>query len=512
MPALSRVSLFALALCLTVPRVCGQEQPPPATLADLQNRLAQIVQQPKYRAALWGVKIASLDTGKTLFENNAEKLFSPASNSKLYTVALAMERLGPDYRIRTSLYAQPHSIQDGVLRGDLIVFGRGDPTFNARRNGGDVLKALEPLASALTNAGIQRISGDLVGDSSYFRGPEYGSGWAWDDAENYYGAEISSLTINDNVLSISILPGDAVSKPGNLLLSPSNSLVLMSNRTVTVAKDSRRRIDLYRPLGENVIYVSGQIPLGDKGYEGDMPIHDPARLWIDLFEEVLAKDGVQVGGKLRTVDWMDRQAAPLDPGNLTELASAESPPLRELAKEILKPSQNLYTDLLLAHIGESSRTNGDPAETTSEELGVRELNRFLAEVGVKPGETFFEEGSGLSRDNLVTPNATVALLQYMSRRGCSKDYIEALPVAGVDGTLRNRMKGTSAAGNVRAKTGSLRWASSLSGYVTSAAGEHLVFSLMVNRYQAGRGGGSARADLDRIAELLAKFAGRSEPQ
>ena len=184
----------------------------------------------------------------------------------------------------------------------------------------------------------------------------------------------------------------------------------------------------------------------------------------------------------------------------------ESLPLRDIAREVQKPSQNLYTDLLLAHVGEKFRPADSPAGETSEDLGVRELNKFLAEAGIKRGEVLFEEGSGLSRNNLTTPNATVTLLQFMNRHKCAGAYLEALPIAGVDGTLRNRMKGTPAAGNVRAKTGTLRWANSLSGYVTTAAGEHLVFSLMVNRYYESR---PARGDLDTIAVLLAGFTGRT---
>ena len=184
----------------------------------------------------------------------------------------------------------------------------------------------------------------------------------------------------------------------------------------------------------------------------------------------------------------------------------ESLPMRDLAREVQKPSQNLYTDLLLAHVGEKFRAADARPGETSEDRGVRELNKFLGEAGIQKGETFFEEGSGLSRDNLASPNATVALLQFMKRHKCAEDYIAALPIAGVDGTLKSRMKGTPAAGNVRAKTGTLRWANSISGFVTTAAGEHLVFSLMLNRYYELR---PARGDLDTIVVLLASFTGRT---
>jgi D-alanyl-D-alanine carboxypeptidase/D-alanyl-D-alanine-endopeptidase (penicillin-binding protein 4) len=177
---------------------------------------------------------------------------------------------------------------------------------------------------------------------------------------------------------------------------------------------------------------------------------------------------------------------------------------------VLKPSQNLYTDLLLEHVGEQTRKAETPKRESSEDLGIAELNRFLSEAGIKKGEVLFEEGSGLSRNNLTTPNATIALLQFMSKHKAAAAYLEGLPIAGVDGTLRNRMKGTAAAGNVRAKTGTLRWANSLSGYVQSAAGERLAFSIMLNRYHNTDPSQTARGDLDEIAVMLAEFKGRSE--
>jgi len=221
--------------------------------------------------------------------------------------------------------------------------------------------------------------------------------------------------------------------------------------------------------------------------------------------------------------WLERKSEPIDCEKLVELGSVESLPMGEIAREVMKPSQNLYTDLLLAQVGEkeASGSNSQTSEKsqaprvrirreeTSEELGIRELNRFLGEAGVKRGDVLFEEGSGLSRNNLTTPNATVALLQFMNRHKASEAYLNALPIAGVDGTLRSRMKGTPAANNVRAKTGTLRWANSLSGHVTTAAGEHLIFSIMLNRFHSVDGRGSARADIDVIPVWLAGLAEKS---
>jgi D-alanyl-D-alanine carboxypeptidase/D-alanyl-D-alanine-endopeptidase (penicillin-binding protein 4) len=491
---------------LFVGSTLAQEQKPPATLAELRQRLADHIGQPKYAAALWGVKIVSLDSGKTVFEHNPQKLFSPASNSKLYTVALALDWLGADYRIKTSLYAQAKPNQAGTLNGDLIVYGRGDPAINARLHGNDICQALEPLVDALTNASVKRIAGDLVGDESYFHGPPFGSGWGWDDLEYYYGAEISALTINDNTLQATVKPGARVGAPCQLALLPATAWLTWSNRTETVEKGAPRAIHLYHPLCQNLIYVSGQMPIDDAGSTHEVTFHNPAGLFVSFFQQALARRGIKVTGRLRTLNWLDREAQPLDRARLVELGSVASLPLRDIARAVLKPSQNLYADLLLAHVGEQARTADTPADETSEDLGIRELNKFLAEAGIKRGETIFEEGSGLSRDNLTTPNATVTLLQFMHRRPCAQVYLEALPIAGVDGTLKNRMKGTPAAGNVRAKTGTLRWANTISGHVTTAADEHLVFSLMVNRYYESR---PARGDLDTILVLLAGFTGRT---
>jgi D-alanyl-D-alanine carboxypeptidase/D-alanyl-D-alanine-endopeptidase (penicillin-binding protein 4) len=487
----------------------AQEPKPPATLPELRQHLAEILSQPKYAAALWGVKIVSLDSGKTLFEHNPQNLFSPASNCKLYTVALALDRLGADYRIKTSLYAKAPPSKSGTLNGDLIVYGRGDPTINARLHGGDIYRSLEPLVSALTNAGVKRVTGDLIGDESYFRGPPFGSGWMWDDLEYYYGAEISALTINDNTLQARIAPGDRVGAPCKVVLFPATTWITLSNRTETVGKEARRRIRFYRPLDQNVTYVTGQMPVDDPGYSDDLTMHNPAGLFVTFLKQSLGRAGIKVDGKLRSLNWLDRQANPIDCSKLVELGSMKSLPMSDIAREVMKPSQNLYTDLLLAYIGEKSRSAGSRPDETSEDLGIRELNKFLADTGVKKGDVLLEEGSGLSRDNLTTPNATVALLQFMNHHKCASVYFDALPIAGADGTLRNRMKGTPAAGNVHAKTGTLRWAVSLSGYVTSAAGEHLAFSVMLNRFHSSDTRTSARTDVDAIAVMLAGFAGRS---
>ncbi len=522
------LSLLLGALVSLGAPATGPAQSPPgaATLRELREQLNGWLAEPRFSPAVFGVKIVSLDTGRTLFEHDAGKRLSPASNCKLFTMALALDRLGGEYRIRTSLYAASRPGRSGVLKGDLIVFGRGDPSFNARRHGGDLFAALDRLVVALTNAGVRQIRGNLIADESFFRGPPYGSGWSWDDMQYYYGAEISALTLNDNTLELSIKPGPRPGAPGQITLQPATDYLLISNRTITVTNGAKRVLQLYRPIEQNVLYLAGQIPLDDKGYAETVTVHQPAGFFATMLRQALERRGVRVGGRARAIGWLDRQTRPLDPSELVELAAVESPPLRDLVRDVQKPSQNLYTDLILAHIGELERaqrragTSGsnapaaaiEPDFRTSEELGIEALEAFLARVGIHRDEVRFEEGSGLSRNNLATPNAIIKLLEFMDRHPEARAWHDALPIAGVDGTLRNRMKDTAAAGNVRAKTGTLRWATALSGYVTSAAGERLAFALLLNRYVPPDPAQSARAEIDRIAVALASFRGRSDAE
>ena len=507
---LRRRALMFLLLCLPLRSLAAPSTNaamPPETLAGLQARVNEHLAQPRFAAALWGIKTVSLDSGKTLFELNAGKLCKPASNAKLFTGALALDRLGPDYRIKTSFYATAKPGPDGVLPGELIVYGRGDPSLAARFNNGDYGKSLEPAVAALVAAGVKRIEGDLIGDESYFRGPPLGSSWTWDDLQNYYGAEVSALTQEDNVVDLVFQAAAKTGESCLLVKKPETGFLTFINNAKTVDKRGKREIMLYRPTGENIVYVSGQLPLGTNTTDA-VSVHHPALWFVTRLREALATRGVTVKGGLRSVNWLDRDARPLDSARLVEIASVESRPLSEIVAKMMKPSQNLYAQLLLLQVGARSRKTDSKAKTT-EEAGIAELNRFAKEAGIRPGELLFDEGSGLSRSTLVTPNALVQLLTFMSRHRCADTYREALPIAGVDGSLRNRMKGTAAEKNVHAKTGAIGYVHTLSGYVTTAAGERLAFSLMLNNYDSDAKH-SVKDDIDAIAVMLAGFKGRSD--
>ena len=533
--------LFAVLVRASVAQTPGPASPPqrPAanaeTIDSLKARIAAHISQPRFAPAAWGVKIVSLDTGKTIFEHNAEKYFSPASNAKLYSTALALDRLGGDYRIKTTLYGTARPDSTGIVKGDLIVYGRGDPTMAARLNEGDYYRALEPLADKLLAAGVRIIEGDLIGGESFFQGPPLGSGWEWDDLQWYYGAEVSALSINDNSVDLFVRPAERAGIPCTVRTGPQTNHITIMNRTQTVAKGAEGRISVYRPLGENVVYISGRLPVGDRGYAGYVAVHNPAGLFVNLLREVLVRRGIEVKGRARTADWKYREVSPVDLAKLFEIASVESLPVKDIVRETLKPSQNLWAQLLLLQVGAiAGRSNAEAARAgegekgsstgprpasppnppsefaTTEEIGIEAMGVFLAQAGVKKGEVLLEEGSGLSRKDIITPGATVELLRFMSRHRWAQAYRDALPIAGVDGTLEKRMKATPAENNVRAKTGSLQYVNALSGYVTTAAGERLAFSIMINNASNRERTTSPRDDIDAIPIMLAGFTGRTE--
>lgn len=459
-----------------------------------------------------GVKVVSLDTGRVLFEEHAAKLLRPASNMKLYTVAAALDKLTPDYRFTTSVYSAARPDSSGVIRGDLTIFGRGDPTFAARFNNGDYFKAIDSLATSIANAGVKRVEGDLVGDETYFVGAKYGSGWEWEDLQWSYGAEVSPLTINDNALDLFIKPGAALGQPALITTGPPDPLLTIVNKVTTAEKGTRRQFNIFRGLGENTITIAGSIPLEDPGYTGAIGISHPGLLFVYLLRTALAQKGVVITGKSRTTGIVNQPqiSAATAPPAYVEITRLESPPFSLIAAQTLKPSQNLYTELILRTLGKLTPAPPTlpPLRQTSEELGLEAVKAFLRTAGIRPESLVLNDGSGLSRGDMITADSTVQLLTFMNKHRYADVFRAALPIAGVDGTLRNRMKGTPAANNVRAKTGSLSSAASLGGYVTTAAGEKLAFAIIVNNYGSDV---DARAlCIDPIAVLLASFSGKSE--
>lgn len=501
----TRFRLAIALVCLAGLGFAGEPAPALETLARLRERLVARLSEPRFARAYWGIQVVSLETGNTLFTANADKAFLPASTAKLFTAALALDRLGPNFRVRTSLYAAARPDTSGTLRGDLILYGRGDAGFSVSAAGGDWDRALAPLVDALKTAGVKQVTGDLVADESYFRGPPIGSGWEYGDLQWYYGAEVSALTLNNNAIDVNVRPAGKVGLPAEVFLFPSTRFLVLSNLTQTVATNGARRVDVSRPLDGNVVWVKGTLPLGARTATESISVHRPAAWFGEELKQALQRSGIGVQGQVRAVNAAGREKAALDLSRLMELGGTLSAPLREELARTLKPSQNLHAELLLFQAG---ATGGDAAvaNLTSEQAGLRALAVFLAKAGLAPDEVRLEEGSGLSRHDLVTPRALVGLLQFMARHPQAQVFRDALPIAGVDGTLRTRMRGTPAERNLRAKTGSLSLVNTLAGYVTTAAGEPLVFALMLNHYPTGTADRPGRAELDDIAVWLASLA------
>ena len=494
----------------------GQQQAPPATIAALRDAISALLDQPRFASARWGVLVVSSTSGEVVFARDEDKSFTPASNMKLYTTAAALDALGPDFKIETSVYATRPAGRDGILRGDLILYGRGDPNLSSRFEAGrDSLEfqsaqrvpAIEVLADDIKRKGIRRIVGDVIGDDSYFACESLGAGWEWDDAQFYYGAEISALTVNDNAVTFTVQPAIKAGLPPIITVSPETSYLSIINNATTTATGTPR-IGVNRPLNTNVVEFFGSIPRTTEKTEINIAVHDPAAFAATLLREALARRGITVSGKVRHTSYLQRMKEPFDPQRLEQLATFQSRPLSEMLRIVNKPSQNLHTELFLRQLGAAKGTPslddyGRPRMT--DVLGNEVRRAFLEKAGVALGGLSLRDGSGLSRQDLVTPRATVKLLTFMSKHQYRDVFRDSLPVAGVDGTLERRMKDTGAAGNARAKTGTLAYVNALSGYVKTRSGEVLIFSMFGNNYV-----GPAREVtqvLDRICTLLADFGG-----
>ncbi|MBA3335754.1 MAG: D-alanyl-D-alanine carboxypeptidase/D-alanyl-D-alanine-endopeptidase [Acidobacteria bacterium] len=497
---------------------------PIQTVADLQSRIQIRLARPELRRGQIGIKIASLDTGKVIFETNAEKYFMPASNMKSYTVATALEKLSPNFRFVTSVFAGALPDASGTIRGDLSVYGRGDISFSTSFYENDYYKGLDALATLIAQAGVKRVEGNLVGDESYFAGNPIPSGWEWDDLQWYYGAEVSALAVNDNAIDLRIKPG-SIGASCAVQTLPSNTIVKISNRCTVSAAGVKRELRIIKKLDQNTIEITGTMPADDKGFEGYVAVSRPAELFIEMLRGLLIKKGVVITGQNRVIGVKEKlSAANSNSPPPVEITKVESPPFNIIAAKTMKPSQNLYTETILWTLGEQIGRKEEVVATTaapgavlgttpdkklsnasSAELGVKTVQNFLRQIGMPPDSVIQSDGSGLSRHNLITPDSAVKLYSYMAKSQYANVWRDSLTIGAVDGTLRNRFKGTSAAANVRGKTGTIDQVSSLSGYVNTRAGEKLVFSILINGVADGK---VRQAAIDEIILLLSDFNGR----
>jgi serine-type D-Ala-D-Ala carboxypeptidase/endopeptidase (penicillin-binding protein 4) len=430
----------------------------------------------------WGLLIVDAQTGDTLFEKNADSYFVPASNMKLFTTALALAKLGPDYKFHTTLETRGTISTDGKLTGDVVLVGRGDPNLSNRKFpfelkeefDGPPEKALAELADALVARGVKEISGDVVGDDSYFPRERYPNGWEIDDMVWEYGAAISAIVVDDNTVAVTLTPGERMGDPVQASVVPLTPDFALQNDVTTSAAEVKSDLTLTREPGANLVVVRGTMPARSVPRKLVLAIEEPAQHAAFVLAGLLANRGVKIDGKIRAIHVAETDVTPR-----TVLAEHVSVPLGDSVKLINKISQNLHTEMLLRT---AARQNG--VWSTPEEM-LKTPQDFYATAGIAPDDVIQTDGSGLSRHDLVTPRAIVTLLKYAQAQTWFAPYYSSLPVAGVDGSLQDRMKNTIAAGRIHAKTGSVEHVRTLSGFAETPSGRRLIFSFLSNN-QGGK--------------------------
>ena len=496
---------LVLAALLALPLAAGaQPAEPGRATGPAASRLAGAIDAQLdarvFDDAYWGAYVVDLTENRVLYDRNAPRRFIPASNMKLYSTAAALDALGPEYRYATRLYADGE-VRDGTLRGNLVVRGSGDPTIGGRYTDGDVTRTFREWARELRAQGVRRITGAIVGDDDVFDERALGKGWQWDDLVWYYGAEISGLQFDEGTTHLAV-SGTSPGRRARIAVSPDVGYVRIDNETTTTS-GGRIREGYARDLSSNSFTVTVSVPAGSVERE-DVAISNPTGYFVHTFRSVLRAEGIAVDGPAVDVDEWD--GGRLNYGAMRPLAVHLSPTLREIAEQTNTDSNNLYAEHLLRTVGVVGNPEGE--ERGSAEAGVAAMEGFLGRAGIDPASLSIADGSGLSALSRVTPLATVQLLRAMHEhpeRATAQAFYASLPRGGYTGTLKRRYRSGDARGNVRAKTGFITGARTLSGYVTAANGHLIAFSLMCNHYstQTSR----VNQAQDAIVELLADYEG-----
>ena len=468
----------------------GQARPQRAP-TRVAERLAELISNTSAVArGSFGFKVVDVETGGVVAEQNAGHFYTPASNAKLYTTAAAMVRLGPNYRYETEVRTSGAWMPGQAAVPDLQLIGSGDPNLSGRvlpyqvdARDGDPLAALKDLADQIAAAGIHDVIGDVIGVATRYPGDLYPDGWTLDDSLYYYGAPVSALALNDNSVSLTVrstLQGELAC----VEVKPSVTHLIINNQVVTDAA-TKTQVHLTRAPGSNEITLWGStgVQASSSTWQQDVAVADPALFAAQALVFVLRTRGITVHGEARALyrdlnDIVDAQQGPavrpVVPGRV--LAVHESGPLWQAIQVVNKESQNLHSEMLLREVGYVTRGVG------TLQAGVEARQSFLAEAGVLEEISGYSlgDGSGLARQDLTTPESTVALLRYMWQRPERDLWLQSLPIGGVDGSLEHRFKKVSGADRVHAKTGSISHVNALSGYIQTKDHGWLAFSAMVN--------------------------------
>lgn len=502
-----RVRHHFLLPLIAVLLLCGTTLTNAKTITDgatsraaLAARINAVIKQPRFAAAHWGIAVVSLDHGNTLYAHDADQLAQPASTAKLFTAALSLSTLGENHRIPTLLLASG-PLKHGRLHGSLLLYGLGDPTLGTASSA----DWADQLATQVAARGLHAVHGDLIADDTYFSGPAYGSGWEVGDILSSFAVPASALSVGENVLKVTVSPGSSPGRPARIKLDPAAASPIVVNQLMTSAAGTRNNINLYRAPGRHALQAFGSIAANAPVQHFELSVPDPALLAGLQLRDALKRHGIRIRGKVRVLHWPQSDTALMTSSKL--LGEVWSPPLSEILHEGLKRSQNLYLQNLLLAVG-AREPPAAPGFSDTESRGLKAMQQqVLDPAGIAKSTVLLSEGSGLSRRDLVTPDALVRLLVYMSHQPYAKTLRNALPIAGVDGTLAYRMRHTAAENNMHAKTGSMTYVSCLAGYVTSASGERLAFAIMLNNYEHPEDAPNVSNGVDAIAELLANYRG-----
>lgn len=465
---------------------------------ELGRQIDQTIESSEFRNASWGVFVISLKDGRVVCAKNGQKLFNPASTLKLITAAVALDKLGPDFRWKTSVLATKEPNADGVIEGDLILYGRGAPDFDEQK--------LDELIGKLKQKNVKRIKGDIVGDESYFRADDLGDGWTWNEAQWYYGAEPTALTYNENQIEIKINAGNRVGDKIEARIEPATDYVSVVNESQIVANTDEKFTDsigLKREENDNKIYFWGETK--PNGGNADLRVSVPhPPLWAARnLADNLKQNGIAVEGGARARDW--KTADNIEIEKQVELASVESQTLAEIIRKMNKDSVNLYAELILRTLG--ARFGAEIKDETlrpkkvegTDAFGAAIVREWLKEKGIAVSEIAIHDGSGLSRLDFITPETLGRLLVFASQMKNAENFKSSLPIAGTDGTMRGRLG--NFAGKILAKTGSIKYVNSLAGYAKKTD-ETLAFVIFCNNETLKA---ESNKTIDELASLMVKF-------
>ncbi|MEW5975794.1 MAG: D-alanyl-D-alanine carboxypeptidase/D-alanyl-D-alanine-endopeptidase [Acidobacteriota bacterium] len=486
----------------------------PLSQQSLRAEVEKVLNQPQFDAGFWGVHIVALKTGEVLFSSSAQKRFIPASNMKLLVAAAALDTWGPEFRFQTEVCLEGRLDPDGKALGNIVLVGTGDPNFEQRIYTPEKLsppttllpESVLSLADQVLAHGVRHLEGDVIADERAFAFEPVSDSWSLGYLQWSYGAKASSIAVNENVFTLQILPGNEVGDPATTQTWPRAGVPAVVNQLVTAKARGPVSLTIKSSLGGGEFRLLGQLPLRHSQLVYQLPVPDPGEFAAQLLKAALEEKGIAVAGQAtsRKLDLPEplelarnRTPIAISCDESLRLAERVSLPLRSTLEIMMKESQNLYAEMLLRKLGWQASGIG------SLNSGLDAVNRFLDKAGVERKELSLTDGSGLSRTGQITPRALVQLLQHMNGHPQGPAFLALLPVSGLDGTLKNRMRRSAAQGRVHAKTGSLGLVSTLSGYVVAAHNEKLAFSIMANHHATPSR--EVSTAMDQICDLMVAY-------